>query len=1327
MAENPAQAPNAGVIITFYSYKGGTGRTMALANVAWILAQAGNRVLTVDWDLESPGLHKFFQPFLDTGALASSSGMIELINDYAWAATSERITSQEDWYLEYSRIMPHAVSLNWSFPNGGELDFVSAGRQNRDYSSLISSMDWDNFYERLGGGVFFDALRADMKRNYDYILIDSRTGLSDIADICTVQMPDILVDCFTLSTQSIEGAAAIARYIDERYSARGIKILPVPMRIEIAENEKIEAGRALARTRFAGFPKGMARKQADRYWLSVEVPYRPFYAFEETLATFGDTPGSHGTLLAAYDRLAREIVAPAELGDIPAIETDVRLATLRAFERQRPDPVSEIVISYISADRPWADWLRAVLMRSGVRVTAHCADIQQADLIIGFLGSPAEGKTTRAVVLLSSAFTESIQGRQVWDLLMDNTRVPPLYPDLLALRLPGTRLDGRYADADPVDFSGLSEAQAASQLLALLDRTAHLTKRSDEAEAGLIGPGFPGPNAEPMVWNVSVRNPKFAGRAAIMEQLRSRFLGGATSPVPQVLHGRNGVGKTQLALEYAHRFKADYDLVWWVSAEQPSQIASGLAELARVLGLEDAATRACDALRRGTPYPRWLLIFDSAVDPEHLEDYLPGGCGHVLITSHHGAWSQVGMPLEIPVFSAEESDSYLMSQVPLLTAQHAGEIGARLGYLPLAVEQAAAWLVATELDADLYLTRLKGQQLSQVRVKPPQGDQAPSFGSRSGEWLTVDSSLAITFDLLIQSSRAAARLLELCSFFAPDPDTISLNLIYSDEMAQLLAQFDETLREKFALGKVVRELGRSALATIDQGKNSIQVHPMVQRFVHSRMTADEQTRARRDAQSVLLGVLPNGGTEDPRNWEKYERILPHVRPSRAAYSGDEAIRQMLIDLVRYQWKRNRFDEAERLGEELADNWTVAPGDDHWQRLFLLSQLANVRRSKGLYFEALELDTDVYQRQLETIGDGHPHTWITAGGVAADLRGLGRFRDALKWDRRIHRRLSELLDDDHPRTLSAANNLAVSFRLVGDFDSAMSLDEATLRARAVVLGPDQPDTLLSRAYLAQDMREAGRYNDSTKILWETLEKYTEVVGAKTIDALRIRKSLAVSLRQAGDRQQAHEIAVGTFIVYQEEFPDTQDARAAELEQASCLSAVGDKDSAYAIASRVLATQRQTLGIDHPYTLAIAASASGYLLGSRHRDGEAYDLGLRTLTQLRESLGRSHPFVLICAMNVANALAGLNRHSDAEELEQETLSLLKAKLGDNHPDTLMCQSNLSITLEELGYLAKAAQMRTQVVQQLKKILGDTHPVVAEAKDGKRIIRDLECQPI
>ena len=113
---------------------------------------------------------------------------------------------------DYTRIKKYAIPLkHWTFPDGGSLEFLSPGKQNQDYLATLSALDWDNFYEMLNGGEFLDALRDEMKTNYDYTLIDSRTGLSDVADVCTVHLPDVLVDCFTLSTQGIEGSGLVAR------------------------------------------------------------------------------------------------------------------------------------------------------------------------------------------------------------------------------------------------------------------------------------------------------------------------------------------------------------------------------------------------------------------------------------------------------------------------------------------------------------------------------------------------------------------------------------------------------------------------------------------------------------------------------------------------------------------------------------------------------------------------------------------------------------------------------------------------------------------------------------------------------------------------------------------------------------------------------------------------------------------------------------------------------------------------------------------------------------------------------------------------------------
>jgi len=189
-----------GNIITFYSYKGGTGRSMAVANVAWILASGGKRVLTVDWDLEAPGLHRYYAPFLSDKDLTASDGLIDLLIEFRDAtATSDDGASDEKWHEAYADIAPFVVSLDWDFPSGGTLDLLPAGRQGASYSARVNSFDWEEFYERRGGGVFLEAVKEKMRADYDYVLIDSRTGVSDTSGVCTVQMPEVSLTPVRLS------------------------------------------------------------------------------------------------------------------------------------------------------------------------------------------------------------------------------------------------------------------------------------------------------------------------------------------------------------------------------------------------------------------------------------------------------------------------------------------------------------------------------------------------------------------------------------------------------------------------------------------------------------------------------------------------------------------------------------------------------------------------------------------------------------------------------------------------------------------------------------------------------------------------------------------------------------------------------------------------------------------------------------------------------------------------------------------------------------------------------------------------------------------------
>ena len=247
---SPAGEP--GQVVTFYSYKGGTGRSMLLANVAWILASNGHKVLAVDWDLEAPGLHRYFSPFLLDKELTDTDGVIDFVVDFAVAATTATDPDGEqdaDWFLPYADITSYASTLQWDFASEGVLDFIGAGRQGASYSTRVNGFGWQDFYQRFGGGSFIDEARRVMKERYEYILIDSRTGVSDASGICTVQLPDVLVVLFTLNNQSIDGASGVARSVQAQ-RGDSLTILPVPTRIENAEKDKRDLRRERAMRQF---------------------------------------------------------------------------------------------------------------------------------------------------------------------------------------------------------------------------------------------------------------------------------------------------------------------------------------------------------------------------------------------------------------------------------------------------------------------------------------------------------------------------------------------------------------------------------------------------------------------------------------------------------------------------------------------------------------------------------------------------------------------------------------------------------------------------------------------------------------------------------------------------------------------------------------------------------------------------------------------------------------------------------------------------------------------------------------------------------------------
>ncbi|PWU10755.1 MAG: hypothetical protein C5B51_03775 [Terriglobia bacterium] len=352
-------------ILTFYSYRGGAGRSMLLANIAWLLASNGRRVLAIDWDLEAPGLHEYFAPFLNAQSVTEAPGLIDWLLEQRAVRQSPGLPwmTETSHPAENARLLDYAIPAGWSFPDGGRLELVTAGRPGPEYARNVAGFDWEEFYRRYNGYDVIERLQTVLRRQYDEVLIDSRTGVTEMGGVCTVQLSDAIVLCVTLSQQSIDGASRMADGIDKQRRVKsepGVRIFPVITRVEGTPD-------ALARDavveRFDHYLWHLPPRARADYWRIAVIPYARSFAFQERLYAFAEDTSDRHVMSAAIEQMTAYLTG----GDVlhlphldPALRTRIRLAFARTGSG------ATCFLSYSSKDDAFAHKLHDDLSRAGI-------------------------------------------------------------------------------------------------------------------------------------------------------------------------------------------------------------------------------------------------------------------------------------------------------------------------------------------------------------------------------------------------------------------------------------------------------------------------------------------------------------------------------------------------------------------------------------------------------------------------------------------------------------------------------------------------------------------------------------------------------------------------------------------------------------------------------------------------------------------------------------------------------------------------------------------------------------------------------------------------
>ncbi|MGV9249225.1 FxSxx-COOH system tetratricopeptide repeat protein [Streptomyces sp. NPDC003710] len=779
-------------------------------------------------------------------------------------------------------------------------------------------------------------------------------------------------------------------------------------------------------------------------------------------------------------------------------------------------------VSHAGADRAWAEWVAWQLVDAGFQVELDYWDWGAGDNFV--LKMDAALEAGRFLALFSPAYFEPerfttpewtamvAMKEKITPVCVAEVVAPPILRPLLAPKL----------------FE-LGEEAARRVLLEAVSGprrpTAAPVFPGALRQLGGSGPRLPG--SLPRVWNLPARNASFTGRDTLLVRLR-QALAASSRVAVQALHGRGGVGKTQLAVEYAHRFAGEYELAWWIAAEDPALIPDQLAQLATRIGAAPVDAASADAvealLGELRSRSRWLLVFDNIEDPAVLAPYLPGGGGHVLITSRSPHWQGRASSLSVDVFTRAESVALLHAHGAVLGDTDADLLARTLDDLPLALAQAAALLTdgLSAADLSVELARSTAEVLAE--------------GRPAGYPVSLAAQVRLTTTRLESDHPGAAALMSALSLLAPEPFPVTTCAGRLPDTAS--APLADALATRLASSTALRAITRHSLARAQDG--TLQLHRLTQRVLRDQLTHEQRQQAGRDAEGLLTAAYP-GPVGQPSAWPAWRTLLPHLLAVDPALITTEAGRNVVRIACWYLLDRGQARTARDRLQQLYDTWSRQLGPDHEGTLWTAHCLARAHHDTQDRALARALDEDTLQRRRRLLGEDHRHTLATASSLAVWLGALGETEEARALGEDTLTRQRRVLGEDDPDTLTAAFNLAVWLAALGERQEARALAEDTLTRQRQVLGEDHPETLNTAYNLVIWLADVGRTQEARALAEGTLTRQRRVLGEDHPDTLRTAYNLTIRLAAVGETEKARTLSEDTLTRQRqalgEDHPDT----------------------------------------------------------------------------------------------------------------------------------------------------------------------------------------------
>ncbi|WP_436800904.1 tetratricopeptide repeat protein [Streptomyces avermitilis] len=820
---------------------------------------------------------------------------------------------------------------------------------------------------------------------------------------------------------------------------------------------------------------------------------------------------------------------------------------------------------------------------------------------------------------------------------------------------------------------------------------------------------------EPAPWPhqvgvIPLRARSFQHRTAV-EQLRTKVDSGGTAVLAQVLTGMGGVGKTQLAADYAHtawenRSEAvGLDVLVWNTASTREAIVTGYAQAGVELcradpGDPEKAARSFLAWltpKTGAKPCRWLIVLDDVTDPADLRGLWPPASEHgrTLVTTRRRDAALVGDGrhlIHVGLFTEAQAVTYLARSLRACgrhePAEQLAALARDLGYLPLALAQAFAYLIDADLDCVAYRELLADRATKLADAAPdalPDDHVAP-----------VAAAWSLSFDRAdtLRPAGLARPMLQLAAML--DPNGIPNSVLASEPAVAYLAQHRTVGQEDTAepLGHLspreamlaFRTLHRLSLIdhTPQTPHQAVRVHQLIQRAVRDDLARDEYNQAAIAAADALVSVWP----DIPRDTQLEQSL--RANSTALSQCAEEAL-----------CHRDAHHVLFRVGKSLGDTGQISAARDHFEQL-----------------------VETFSRHL---GPDHPDTLAARGNLVQWQGQAGDAAGAVDAFRQLLDQAVQILGPDHPHTLTTRNHLAFYQGRAGDAAGAAAAAQVLLQDQLRIYGPEHPNTFTTRGNIASWKSEAGDPAGAAEALENLLKDQLRIFGPHHPDTLVTRSALAGCRGQAGDPAgAAGDMERVVQCMLQVLGPDNPEFLSASHDLAHWRGEAGDPAGAAEAIERLLEQTLRVLGPDHPTTLISRGVLAKWKGLTGDLAGAANDME-RLLEDMLRVLGKQHPHTLSCRGNLAfiRSLAGdLPGAADAaEELLEGELEIL----GPDHPSTFTVRNNIARWRGQSGSPARAAGVLEQLLVDRLRVLGPDHPDTFTTRHDLAVMRGLAGDPV